>query len=44
MRALVNEMFSGGDVAHVLASADVSLSVDHLASAEIECKALSKGS
>ena len=34
-------MFSGGDVAHVLARADVSFSVNHLASAEIECEALS---
>ncbi len=36
-----NEMFSGGDVAHVLARADVSFSVNHLAGAEIECEALS---
>jgi hypothetical protein len=34
-------MFSGVDVAHVLARADVSFGVNHLARSEIECKALS---
>jgi hypothetical protein len=34
-------MFSGVDVAHVLARADVSFGVKHLARSEIECEALS---
>jgi hypothetical protein len=36
-----NKMFPGFEVMRILASADVSLSVNHLATAEIECEALS---
>ena len=36
-----DEMFSGVDVAHVVARADVALGVNHLARSEIECEALS---
>ena len=36
-----DEMFSGVDVAHVLARADVAFGINHLARSEIECEALS---
>jgi hypothetical protein len=36
-----DEMLSGVEVAHVLARADVSFGVNHLARSEIECEALS---
>ncbi len=36
-----NKMFPGFEVMRILASADVSLSINHLATVEIECEALS---